>query len=173
MQIDSKDVLLSSRNNRSILFSLYLSRMSKKMDYFLRNLVRREWFQSNFLHSSEWCSIKKWASSLLCGFAFAFDRYAKSFTFSCNACSSSWSSDISVSVVVRIHHKFICSMINSDPRVSVVFAQRPNSNLNSVFAIRATGRHFQHRSNFCVSLDPSSWLWWSIFFEKSVFTTIH
>ena len=25
---------------------------------------------------------------LLCGFAFAFDRHAKSFTFSCNACSS-------------------------------------------------------------------------------------
>ena len=35
--------------------------------------------------------------------------------------------------------------------VSVVFTQRPNSNLNSVFTIQATGRYFQHGSNFCVS----------------------
>ena len=37
--------------------------------------------------------------SILCGFAFAFDRHAKSFTFSCNACSSDRSSGISVSLL--------------------------------------------------------------------------
>ena len=47
---------------------------------------------------------------------------------------------------------------NSDPGLSVVFIQRPNSNFNSVFTIQATGRNFQHGSNFCVSLDPSLWL---------------
>ena len=41
-----------------------------------------------------------------------------------------------------------CSMRNSDPGVSVVSAQRPNSNFNSVFTIQATGRNFQHGSNF-------------------------
>ena len=44
--------------NLSILFSMYLLRMTKKMDYFLRNFVRREnvslvQYQSTFFHSSE------------------------------------------------------------------------------------------------------------------------
>ena len=50
--------------NRSVFFSLYLLRMSKKMDYFLRNLVRREresnslvQYQSTFFLSLEWCSV--------------------------------------------------------------------------------------------------------------------
>ena len=50
------------------------------------------WFNINplpFIHGS----------SLLNGFAFAFDRHAKSFTFSCNACSSGRSSRISVSLL--------------------------------------------------------------------------
>ena len=39
------------------------------------------------------------AGSLLCGFAFAFDRHAKSFAFSFNAYSSSSTSGISVSLL--------------------------------------------------------------------------
>ena len=35
------------------------------------------------------------------GLAFAFDRHAKSFASSCNACSSSWSSGTSVSLLVE------------------------------------------------------------------------
>ena len=41
------------------------------------------------------------AGSLLCGFAFAFDRHAKSFAFSFNAYSSSWYSGISVSLLFK------------------------------------------------------------------------
>ena len=161
--------------NHSIIFSLYLLRMSKKMAYFLRNLVRRErmipWFNINpipFIHRNDtWWINSRFPS---CGFAFAFDRHAKSFTFSCNACSSGWSSGTSVSLLFE-------SITNLfDPweiltQEWVVFTQRPNSNLNSVFAIQATGRYFQHGSNFCVSLDPPFWLWWSIISWKSVFTT--
>ena len=60
----SDDLFNSSEVNCSILFSLYLLRMTKKMDYFLRNFVRREresdslvQHQSTFFHSSEWCSV--------------------------------------------------------------------------------------------------------------------
>ena len=42
-------------------------------------------------------------------------------------------------------------MRNSDPGLSVVFTQRPDSNFNSVFTIQATGRDFQYGSNFCAS----------------------
>ena len=64
------------------------------------------------------------AGPLRCGFAFAFDRYPKPF------------------------------MRNSNPGVSIVSAQRPNSNLVSMFTMQTTGRNFQRGSNFCVSLDP-------------------
>ena len=46
-------------------------------------------------------------------------------------------------------------MRNSDPRLSVVFAQRPDSNFNSVFTIQAKSRNFQHGFNFRALLDPS------------------
>ena len=47
-------------------------------------------------------------------------------------------------------------MKNSDPGLSVVFTQRPDSNLDSVFTIQATRRNFQYGPNFGVSVDPSS-----------------
>ena len=125
----------SPEMNRSILFSLYLLRMTKKMDYFLRNFVRRErmipWFKINPIpcvhHDHEtsmrslvhttgqllWTDVglsttrqegaatqticatvrscehrNSWQVPFFVVFAFAFDRYAKSFTFSRNACSS-------------------------------------------------------------------------------------
>ena len=60
---------------------------------------------------------------------------------------------------------------NSNPGVSIVSVQRPNSNLHSIFTMQATSRYFQHGSNFWVSLDQSFWLWWSVISWKSVFTT--
>ena len=59
--------------NRSVIFSLYFLRMSKKMDYFLRNLVRRErrisWFNINplsFIHRNDAWWINKFSSSKFC-----------------------------------------------------------------------------------------------------------
>ena len=77
------------------------------------------------------------------------------------------------SSVVRINHKFIWSMRNSDPGLSVVFTQRPNSDFDSMFTIQATGRDFQHGSNFYASLDPSFRLWCFFVSWKSVLTTGH
>ena len=60
--------------NRSVIFSLYFLRMSKKMDYFLRNLVRREreipWFNNNPLplfhrNDARWI-INRFSSLRLC-----------------------------------------------------------------------------------------------------------
>ena len=39
-------------------------------------------------------------------------------------------------------------MRNSNPGVSIVSAQRPNSNLDSMFTMQATGCNFQYGSNF-------------------------
>ena len=46
-------------------------------------------------------------------------------------------------------------MRNSNPGVSIVSAQRDNSDLNSMFTVQVTGRDFQHGSDFCVPLDPA------------------
>ena len=172
-----KLTLNSPEMNRSIVFLLYLLKMTKKMNYFLRNLVRRERecfpgsMSIQFLLPMGTLLGEFPAGSLLCGFAFAFDRHARSFTFSCNACSSGWSSRTSVSLLFEsITSLFIWSMRNFNPGVSVVFTQRQNSNCNSVFAIHIAGFDFKYGSNFCVPWNPSFWLWCS-FSRKSVFTT--
>ena len=68
--------------NCSIIFSLFFLRMSKKMDYFLRNLVCRENFlfqyQSSSFHSSEWCSLNN-NRSLLKRFCFCLCSACKIF----------------------------------------------------------------------------------------------
>ena len=62
--------------------------MTKKMNHFLRNLVlgERECFPGSisiqFLLSMGTILGEEPAGSLLCGFAFAFVRHAKSFAFS-------------------------------------------------------------------------------------------
>ena len=71
------------------------------MDYFLRDLVRREREEfpgSKSIHFLSFIGMMLGEStgSLLCGFAFAFDRAAKSFTFGCDACSSGRSAGLSV-----------------------------------------------------------------------------
>ena len=74
--------------------------MSKKIDYFLRNLVRRERESpgSISIHFLSFIGMMlgKSTGSLLYGFAFAFDLAAKSFTISCDACSSGRSAGTSV-----------------------------------------------------------------------------
>ena len=74
--------------------------MSKKIDYFLRNLVRREEDSpgSMSIHFLSFIGmmLSKSTGSLLCGFAFAFDLAAKTFTISCDACSSGRSAVTSV-----------------------------------------------------------------------------
>ena len=72
---------------------MYLLRMTKKMNYFLRYLVFGERIFTGsisiqFLLSMGMILGEEPAGSLLCGFAFAFARHAKSFAFSCDAYSS-------------------------------------------------------------------------------------
>ena len=61
--------------------------------------------------------------SLLCVFALAFNRHAKSFASNFNAYSSSWTFGISCSLLFKIHQKLVWSMRNSDPRVRIVCSQ--------------------------------------------------
>ena len=111
------------------------------------------------------------ANSLLCGFAFSFDRYAKSYTSSCNAGSSGWSSGTSVSLLFEsitnlIHAKFFtrsACCLRSETRFWSELHEHHARNWSWLPA----------RVQFFVFLDPSSSLWWSIFSWKSVFTTDH
>ena len=64
------------------------------------------------------------AGYLLCGFAFAFDRRAKSFAFSFKRMFFELIFWNICFIVVQIHHKLVSSMRNSDPGVSIVSAQR-------------------------------------------------
>ena len=70
--------------------------LEKKIDHFLRDLVRREkgfwWFNINPLGILFGNS----KVSLICGFAFAFDLAAITFTLDCDACSSGRSARTSV-----------------------------------------------------------------------------
>ena len=49
---------------------------------------------------------EKSTGSLFCGFAFAFDRAAKSLSFSCDACSSGRSAGLSVLLFESITNLF-------------------------------------------------------------------
>ena len=124
--------------NRSILFSLFL--LTKKMDYFLRNFVRRErvtlWFNINPIpcvhrNDARWF-INKFTSLWFCFFLWSactilpIQLYRLFFRLIFrNFCV----------VPLRIHRKIIWSMRNSNPRVSVVFTQRQNSNHDSVLTM--------------------------------------
>ena len=85
------------------------------------------------------------ASSLLCGFAFAFDRHTKSFAFNFNAYSSTWSSGMSVSLLF----KFITNLFDqweflTQERVLSLFKDK-NSDLHSIFTVQATVYNFQYK----------------------------
>ena len=155
--------------NRSILFPLYLLRMTKKMDYFLPNFVRREreWFPGSIS-----IQFLAFIGMILGEFAFDSDRYPKSFTFSCYACSWGWSSGTSVSLLCEsITNEFdpweiwtqewVLSLLRDQILIST-----PCLPYKQLVVTSSTGPIF-------VSLDPSSWLWRSIISWKSVFTTGH
>ena len=103
----------SPEMNRSVFLSMHLLWMTKEMNHFLRHLVLGEKIfpgsiSIQFLLSMGTILGEESAGSLLCGFAFAFDRHAKSFALSFNACSSSCSSGISVSLLF----KFITNLLD-------------------------------------------------------------
>ena len=90
-----KIFLYSPETKRSIFFSMYLLRMTKKMNYFLQYLVLGErenvslvQYRSNSFFPWERLLVKP-AGSLLCRFVFAFNRLGQSFASNCNAYSSS------------------------------------------------------------------------------------
>ena len=98
----------SPEMNRSILFSMYLLRMS--ITFFDTSYSEREYFPGSisiqFLLSMGTILGEEPAGSLLCGFAVAFVRHAKIFALSFNTYSSSWSSGISVSLFKFITNLF-------------------------------------------------------------------
>ena len=95
MKLDSPEL------NCSIIFPLYCLIMSKKIDHFLRDLVRREslfwWLNVNplsFVHRYDIFGVS--TGSLFCGFAFAFDLAAATLTLVCDVWSSCGSARICV-----------------------------------------------------------------------------
>ena len=104
VEIDSEDNSLSSRIELLRLLLVVLSENVEEGGLLFRNLVCRErrfsWFNIS-IHFLSFIGmmIGKSTGSLLCGFAFAFDRAAKSFIFSRDACSSGRSVELSVSLL--------------------------------------------------------------------------
>ena len=70
------------------------------------------------------------STSLLCRFAFFFCLAAKTFTIDCDACSSGRSAGTSVLLLFES-----VTLFDSDPGLSVVFTQRPDSDFNSMFPV--------------------------------------
>ena len=171
-----KIFLHSPEMNRSVFFSMYLLWMTKKINYFLRYFVFGErifpWFNIDPIPSFNE-NDSRWRASRFSSlwFCFCLRSACKSFALSFNAYSSSWSSGMFVSLLFKFIYKLIWSMRNSDPGVSVVSAQRHNSDLNSMFTVQVTGCNFQYGPNFGVSLDPAFRLWCCFFSWKSEFTT--
>ena len=96
----------SPRMNYSIFFSMHMLWMTKKIRYFYRYLIIGErifpWFNViQFFLPIRTILGEESTDSLLCGFAFSFDRHAKSFASRFNAYSQSWSSGISVSLLFK------------------------------------------------------------------------
>ena len=67
------------------------------------------------------------------------------------SCAQSWDT----SCVVQIRDKLIWAMRNSDPRVRIVFVHGHDYDINSIFAVQATGCNFQHGSDYGVPSDPT------------------
>ena len=96
------------------------------------------------------------ASSLLCGFAFAFRSACRIF------CTSLLTHILRADLwkfLFSCCSKFITSLFdpmrNSDPGVNVVSAQRHNSDLNSMFTVQITGLQLPIRAQFWCFLRSS------------------
>ena len=93
--VDSEDFLQFSRNEPPHPLLDVLAENDEE-DELLSSKLRTQrenvslvQYQSNSFGSSEMVPDGESAGFLLCGFAFAFDRHAKSFASSCKTCSSS------------------------------------------------------------------------------------
>ena len=133
--------------NCSIFFSMHLLWMTKKIHYFLRYIIIGErifpWFNISpsslpnrncswwraGRFSSLWFCFGLWSTCTI--FCIQFKRIF----FELNL----WNFCL---IVVYIHHKPIWFMRNSDPGVSIVSVQRPNSNLNPILTMQVTGCNF-------------------------------
>ena len=73
----------------------------------------------------------------------------------------------------QISHEFVKLVLNPDPRLRSVSRQRINSNLNSWLSLVVIGHHFQYRTNFCISTNPSFWCWWFVISKWCVLSTCH
>ena len=111
------------------------------------------------------------AGSLLCGFALAFDRHAKSFASNFNAYSSSWTSGISCSLLFKfitnlfdpwenLTHEWELSVF-----VDIILISTPYLPCKQQVAT------FQHGPNFGVPSDPTFRFRSTFVSWQSVFTT--
>ena len=95
-----KKILDPLELNCSVIFSLYCLRVSKKIDHFFEiSYAEKEYSPGSMsIHFLSFIGMMLGTStgSLLCGFVFAFDLAAKTFTIDCDACSSSRSAGTSV-----------------------------------------------------------------------------
>ena len=58
-------------------------------------------------------------------------------------------------LVVQVRDQFVWAMRNSDPRVRIVFVDKHDSDLNSMFVLQATGCNFQNGRNLVFPLIHS------------------
>ena len=146
VKIDSEDKTCSLQNwiapssSRCIVWPV-----SKKIDDFLRDLVRRErgfcWFIINPLSFIHWNSVRWFNSFSLLWFCFRYrSGWQRTFAIDCDACYSGRSSGISVSVLFEsITFLFDpWEILTQDWVLSSL--RDPDSNFNSIFTVQITGR---------------------------------
>ena len=159
--------------NRSIFFSMYSLWVTKKMNHFLRNLVLGEnislfQYRSNSFFQRERFLVKNrqvlFSVVLLWPLIGMQNPSHPILTHILRA---------DLREFLFHSHRLIWSMKNSDPRVTIVCAQRHNSDIISMLTAKITVCNFQYGPNFGVSLDPAFRLWCCFFSWKSAFTTGH
>ena len=162
----------------SILFSLHMLWMTKKIHYFLRHFIIGKrifpWFSisANPLHHRicSWRRTSRFSSSWFCFGLWSACKilriqFQRKYT-------SSWTFGISVSVLF----KFITNnLIHKEFWPKSEFCLCSKTTLWSQLYSYHESNWLQllMRAQFCVPLDPSFWLWCFFFSWKSVFTTSH
>ena len=99
--------------------------------------------------------VDEMAKSRFCGFAFAFERLAKSLAFSLNACSSNCISEVSCSLLF----KFVTTMFKPWEILTHEWELCLFTDLilisTPVFTLQATGCNFQYGPNLGVPSNPT------------------
>ena len=150
--------------------------VSKKIDHFLRNVVRGKilfwWFNvnpSSFMYWYGCCCTNVCPRLWFCFWRWPLCKHLDACLCTRSSCGSA---GICV-VLIWIGHIFNRSIRNSDPRMRIVFIHRQDSIFNSIFEVLKTGRDFQYKPNSHVSLNPSFCLRSWIISRQSVFATSH